>query len=208
MCQVSELLYSFIAAILWEVLRLIFSSPTDTKRAQNHNWKESGNRILEVKCACMSEAHCYFMLERLCVHKAILSFYSQLNWSYAKNVAKNNIFIVCFSITLCLNWHLLLYTFRSITWLASLAFTRSNHEPTGVKVKKCQEYLFLPYSGNENVFFNRESATVRDWTSERELSTAERLQSHADWLRNFRRDAGLQVSNARGLEERAMSYPL
>ena len=48
---------------------------------------------------------------------------------------------------------------------------------------------------------------MRNWTSERELSTAERLQSHAEWLRNFRRDAGLQVNNPRGLEERAMSYP-
>ncbi|XP_020608436.1 uncharacterized protein LOC110047046 isoform X2 [Orbicella faveolata] len=53
----------------------------------------------------------------------------------------------------------------------------------------------------------REPPSLRNWTSERELSTAERLQSHAEWLRNFRRDAGLQVNNSRGLEERAMSFP-
>ncbi|PFX32468.1 Centrosomal protein of 164 kDa [Stylophora pistillata] len=54
---------------------------------------------------------------------------------------------------------------------------------------------------------SREPAGVKDWTSEKELSTAERLQSHAEWLRNFRREAGLQVSNARGPEDRAVSYP-
>ena len=48
---------------------------------------------------------------------------------------------------------------------------------------------------------------MKDWTSEKELSTAERLQSHAEWLRNFRREAGLHVNNARGLEDRAVSYP-
>ena len=42
---------------------------------------------------------------------------------------------------------------------------------------------------------------MKDWTSEKELSTAERLQSHAEWLRNFRREAGLHVNNARGLED-------
>lgn len=52
----------------------------------------------------------------------------------------------------------------------------------------------------------REPPSIRDWTSERELSTAERLQSHAEWLRNFRRDAGLHENNSRGLEERAMSF--
>ncbi|XP_022779198.1 centrosomal protein of 164 kDa-like isoform X2 [Stylophora pistillata] len=54
---------------------------------------------------------------------------------------------------------------------------------------------------------SREPAGVKDWTSEKELSTAERLQSHAEWLRNFRREAGLQVSNARGPEDRAVSFP-
>ena len=54
---------------------------------------------------------------------------------------------------------------------------------------------------------HRDSTGIKDWTSERELSTAERLQSHAQWLRNFRRDAGLQTSSSRGLEERVLSYP-
>ena len=53
----------------------------------------------------------------------------------------------------------------------------------------------------------RDPASIKDWTSERELSTAERLQSHAQWLRNFRRDSGLQGNNASGLEERVLSYP-
>lgn len=53
----------------------------------------------------------------------------------------------------------------------------------------------------------RDTTSIKDWTSERELSTAERLQSHAEWLRNFRRDAGLHVSSSRGLEERVLSFP-
>lgn len=42
------MLYLFIAAILWEVPHLSFRLRTETRRAQNRNLKENGNRILEV----------------------------------------------------------------------------------------------------------------------------------------------------------------
>lgn len=49
MCQISDFLYLFIAAILWAVPHLSSRLRTETKRAQNHNWKESGDHILEVQ---------------------------------------------------------------------------------------------------------------------------------------------------------------
>lgn len=65
----------------------------------------------------------------------------------------------------------------------------------------------LSLASPANLSTRRDSTGIKDWTSERELSTAERLQSHAQWLRNFRRDAGLQTSSSRGLEERVLSFP-
>lgn len=44
-----DFFYLSIAAILWAVSHLTSRLRTETKRAQNHNWKESGDHILEVR---------------------------------------------------------------------------------------------------------------------------------------------------------------
>ncbi|XP_031554693.1 centrosomal protein of 164 kDa-like [Actinia tenebrosa] len=50
---------------------------------------------------------------------------------------------------------------------------------------------------------------LTDWTSEGQLNVAERLQNHADWLRNFRREMGLQSPSQsnRGNMASSARYP-
>ena len=49
-----DFFYLSIAAILLALFQPSSRLRTETKRAQNHNWRESGDRILEVQCVTLS----------------------------------------------------------------------------------------------------------------------------------------------------------
>lgn len=61
-----------------------------------------------------------------------------------------------------------------------------------IVINKMMTNKSLSYSTRESNGPGSVKEKLTDWTSEGQLNVAERLQNHADWLRNFRREMGLQ----------------
>lgn len=124
--SIIDFFYLSIAAILLAVFHLSSRPPTETTRVQNHNWRGSGDHILEVQCVCA-----------LHLTQGKFSCNLQFTRQRLRPTLQEGMHVDGYC-------HFFLSTSRSITWLASLAFTRTHHEPTGDKVKKVEECSFLP----------------------------------------------------------------